>query len=173
MSGAAAAGGMIQAGVQAASKGYGDRADRRFQERLSALTSVNDYKKFIAQMMADDPAKMIKLALKGQTSKNFYGKGKFGKGGKDPGSSGMSKLPQAMQDLLGAMGDIKTYGLSKKPGGGYNYKAPTFSPVVSEKYKPHLGGIAGAGGIQQFGGASTGDPSGVPNPGFTQSGWFR
>jgi hypothetical protein len=144
---------LIGTGAQIAAKGFGDRASRRFTERLSALESLNAYKQFIAKMMAEDPAKWIKQALQGQTRKNFYTQGKFGKTMGKPGKgvdpsemqSGWDMLPPETASLLSALADPSSYGLSKNAQGGYTYTAPTYSPAVSEKYKKHLGGIATEG----------------------------
>jgi hypothetical protein len=132
----------------------GKRDERRFRERQSALDSINQYRQFIARMLAEDPAKFLKM----------LGQGK--RAGERVTGKGWTRKPSAERAAyLEQLGRPETYNLAERPGGGYAFRAPAFSPAVSEKYAPHLGGFKADNLTHRFGGSSAG--FGLPESGFT------
>lgn len=170
-------GGLMQMGFGTLTQGLGARADRRFTERQSALNQLNEYKKAMAMMMAQDPARFIEMALAGMKKKTTAKSQRIG-GLKGSVYKRSSKEVKALLDILA---NPETYNLAAKAGGGYDLNLPGFNPAVSEKYKPDLGGFVSDGQTQQFGAPTAPisygpagapppmqlPPMQVPRPGFT------
>lgn len=178
-------GAAVGQGVGMAAGALGSRADRRYQERRDALNAINDYRLFIAKMVAEDPARFLKMLGKGKRARAgskalTVSGGLFGANVKDQGKSLWSASGDERQNYLNQIASPETYGLTQNPDGSFTYRAPDFDPAVSTKYKKHLGGYE-AGGIRHgnFGeGPSAGFPTApprqatLPQPGFTED-WKR
>jgi hypothetical protein len=134
------------------------RANRRFTERQSALDKINAYKQYLAQMMAQDPARFIQMALAGLKSKTARQNIKSSTTGK----SVFKSLSKDQKELYNILADPETYNLKRREGGGFDLNLPQFNPAVSEKYAPHLGGFTSGGQTQQFGAATAPTSYGVP-----------
>jgi len=185
---------IIAAGLSSVAGAAGQSHGEGERERLSREERRAAYNLFIQQMMAQDPARLIRMALEGRKRLNMATNLRRATG--DPlgeltnTGTRYSQSTQTERELLDALGSLSTYNLSRDPAGGFQYTIPQYAegthgygPAASP---PHTPPRQGGGLIDMQGmldrlrqaaqpASQSPTPSQPPNTGFTSNwpNWTR